>query len=1033
MEKKIRVLFATKTEENMSRLSGFIRAAGYTGQNIYVNAEQFLVSDFTYDCDAIILDCTEVDLTEKVRSRITSSVRMNAGIPFVLVVKGEEQVKCFDNEDLVCFEVIPSYDIDILIYLIRRLLSEAVIYKKLLAAKNEHGREKERLVTTLASIGDGVITTDIEGNITFMNRVAEDLTGWSIREAKGKSIDTVFKIIDKTTNAPMESPFLTTIETGEKYGLRRSTVLVSKNGNEFFVSASSSPIRDIKGNITGLVAVFRDITRHKMLEDSLIKSKDYYLTLFENFPALIWRADTDRTFNYFNKMWLDFTGRTLEQEKGSGWIEGAHPEDVQMILKVFNDAFEERRSFETEYRLRNKNGQYRWILSIGRPFYDLENQFSGFIGACFDITERKIAEEGLSRYQLLSRKANDIILFADIDGFVIEANDAAIHAFGYRKEDILGRSIFYLINPDPNLPIGTPSYNTDAGGIYYEATAYRNDGSTFAAEVSMQATEIGNSKVLMAILRDTTERKRINEELKRAKETAEAANRAKSEFLANMSHEIRTPLNGITGMIDLTLLTDLTEEQKDNLSTAKECALALLNLINDILDIAKIEAGKLSIENINFSVAELVGQAVKPHILKAREKGLEFRYKVDDRIPQTLSGDPNRLKQVINNLLSNAIKFTDSGEVKLEANMVSGDDYNVIIGFKVSDTGIGITDEDMKKLFISFTQIDSSQTRKHGGTGLGLSISKQLVEKMGGSIWAESVKGKGSSFYFTVKLGVGHLTEDIFGDTLPVNDTRGSLEILLAEDDKVNQTVIARMIREAGHNITIADNGKEALEVLNSRQIDVVLMDIQMPEMDGIETTRRIREAEAGTSKHIPIIAVTAYALKGDKEKFLSLGMDAYISKPIRMDALLDIIKEAVEKPVIREYRSVVPDGDGINTSEKNDTDSFIIEYANRAGPVLVEIKENMDKLEYWYEKLNQAEIEKYTLKIKKLAAESGITQLKSSIFKALLAARRGDTDGSFISFSKARKEFLEYMDGIDQMKINSEGRIDGEDTHSGG
>jgi PAS domain S-box-containing protein len=297
LEKEIKVLFAIKTEEYMSRLSEFFRTAGYMTQNIYVNAERFLVSvDLTYDCDVIILDCTEVDLTEKVRSRITSSVKMNAGIPFVLVVKGEEQVKCFDNEDLVCFEVIPSYDIDILIYLIRRLLSEAVIYKKLLAAKNEHGREKERLVTTLASIGDGVITTDIEGNITFMNRVAEDLTGWSFGESRGKPIDTVFKIIDKTRNVPMESPFLNTIKKGEKYGLKRSTVLVSKNGNEYFVSASSAPIRDIKGNITGLVAVFRDITRHKKLEDSLIKSKDYYLTLFENFPALIWRADTDRTF-----------------------------------------------------------------------------------------------------------------------------------------------------------------------------------------------------------------------------------------------------------------------------------------------------------------------------------------------------------------------------------------------------------------------------------------------------------------------------------------------------------------------------------------------------------------------------------------------------------------------------------------------------------------------------------------------------------------------------------------------------------------
>ncbi|MGI6622072.1 MAG: PAS domain S-box protein [Acetivibrionales bacterium] len=1034
MEKEIRVLFATKTEEYMSRLAEYIRAAGYKTLNTYVNADRFLLSaDFTYDYDVIILDCTGFDPTSNETNRIASLLKKNAGIPFVLILESNAHFEFSDDAGFTCFEIIPASDISILKYIIKRLLSEACLYKKLLAAREESGKEIERLITTLASIGDGVITTDIEGRITFMNRVAGDLTGWDHREARGQSIDTVFKIIDKNTNTPMESPFLTTIETGEKSGLKRSTVLVSKDGNEYYVSASSSPIRDNQGIITGLVAVFRDITRHRNLEDNLIKSKDYYLTLFESFPALIWRADINKKFNYFNKMWLDFTGRTLEQESGSGWVEGVYPEDAQQMLKVFNDAFDERRSFETEYRLKNRNGQYRWILNIGRPFFDLENQFSGFIGACFDITERKIAEEGLSRYQLLSQKANDIILFADINGFVIEANDAAVHAFGYQKEQLLGRSIFYLINPDPSLPIGAPSYHTDAGGIYYEASAYRNDGSTFTAEVSMQATEIGNSKVLMAILRDTTERKRINEELKKAKESAEAANRAKSEFLANMSHEIRTPLNGMTGMIDLTLLTDLTEVQRDNLLTAKECALTLLNLINDILDFSKIEAGKLTIEDINFNMEELVGQAVKPHILKANEKGLQFSCELDDNIPETLIGDPYRLKQVINNLLSNAIKFTDSGEVKLEARIISGNDDYVTAEFKVSDTGIGIKNEDMKKLFISFTQVDSSHTRKYGGTGLGLSISKQLVEKMGGSIWVESIKGKGSTFYFTIKLGVGKSAEDAPDDALQADNTREPLEILLAEDDKVNQIVIGRMVNEAGHKITVADNGKEALEALNSRKFDVILMDIQMPEMDGIETTRRIREKEAGTNRHIPIIAVTAYALKGDKERLLSLGMDAYISKPIRMDALLKTIKTVVEKPTMQEYRKNGSGAGESDTSDQYDTGSFLLEYARRAGPVLLEINENINRLEYFYKRRDQAEIEKYAHKIKKLSAEISIPLLKSTIFKAELAARRGDITESFKYFSKARKELSDYMNEIDLKKNKCEGRMYHEDTYSGG
>ena len=639
-----------------------------------------------------------------------------------------------------------------------------------------------------------------------------------------------------------------------------------------------------------------------------------------------------------------------------------------------------------------------------------------------DITESKIAEEGLIRYKLLSQNVNDMILFANIDGYVIEANDAAVQAFGYEKEDLLGKAIFYLVSPDPKSPVGAPYYRSKAGGIYYEATAYRGDGSTFIAEVSMQGTETDDGKVLMAILRDATERKRINEELKQAKETAEAASHAKSEFLANISHEIRTPLNGMLGMLDLTLMTGLTKEQRDNLITAKECAGTLLNLINDILDFSKIEAGKLNMECISFNIRELIEQTSKPHIIKAQEKGLSFKYLVDGRIPQAVNGDPYRLKQVINNLAGNAVKFTDTGEVNLSARLIAKSGEYVELEFLISDTGIGIAPEDIGRLFDTFSQVDSSHTRKYGGTGLGLAISRQLVEKMGGSIGVESIKGKGSTFHFTVKLGIGVPISGTAKEAPPIKKTRNPIRILLVEDDKVSQMVITQMIRETGHMITTANNGVEALRMLKEQNTDVVLMDVQMPEMDGIETTRRIRREEESTGRHIPIIALTAHALPGDKEKFLSLGMDGYISKPVQIKSFLDTIQDVTEKLVKRQKagnKYQAPDG---SNEDNPGSDEFMQEYSKSIEPLLIEIIESIDRLEHSFHSDDLDAVERYALKIKRLSLEISAPAVKNAAFKVELAARRGDITEAARLFAKVKGEFGKYRNQIKVLgKINNE------------
>jgi len=773
---------------------------------------------------------------------------------------------------------------------------------------------------------------------------------------------------------------------------------------------------------TSYLLVIDDISQYKQLEETILRSKDFYISLFDNFPALIWRTGLDAKCDYFNKNWLEFTGRTMEQEAGDGWTKGAHSEDVEMRFRIFSEAFAAREPFEMAYRLMNRDGEFRWINDIGRPFYDIDGKFAGYVGACFDITERKIAEEGLRRYQLLSENANDIILFADINGDVIEANDAAIRAYGYEKEELLSKSIFYLINPDTRSPVGAQPYQSNARGIYYEATAYRKDGSTFTAEVSMQGTEIGSSKVLMAILRDVTERKRINEELKQAKESAEAANHAKSEFLANMSHEIRTPLNGMIGMIDLTLLTGLTQEQKDNLGTAKECVGTLLNLINDILDFSKIEARKLTIEHVAFNIEDLLAQTVKPHVISAQGKGLLLRHIFDSETSKVVNGDPYRLKQVLNNLVGNAVKFTESGEVDVSIKSISKSNEQTELEFRISDTGIGIAAEDIDSLFNSFSQVDTTHTRKYGGTGLGLAISKQLVEIMGGSIWVKSIKGSGSTFCFTVKLGIGKMSSCIVKTVVPVIKTEHPLKILLVEDDRINQLVITRMLKEIGHKVVSANNGKEALLILDGEIFNVILMDIQMPEMDGIETTKRIRGREEITGDHIPIIALTAYALQGDRDKFLSIGMDGYISKPIQINSFLDTLEKISDGLLKPQAAGTTYKFEIDNGEDEYGIKEFKTEYSESIESILKNIEVNIKQLKYAFERKDLSSVERYAHVVKKLSLEISAHSLKTAAFKVELASRRGNIMEAEEHYNLIMGEFLKYKEQIESFKQNSLG-----------
>ncbi len=438
------------------------------------------------------------------------------------------------------------------------------------------------------------------------------------------------------------------------------------------------------------------------------------------------------------------------------------------------------------------------------------------------------------------------------------------------------------------------------------------EGAYQAVNVLPVRNPEGEVSMVAEFIRDVTSTRLMERELRVAKEAAEAADKAKSDFLASMSHEIRTPMNGVLGMLDLALDTDLSEEQREYLEAAQNSAESLLSLINDILDFSKIEAGMVELDVQAFRLRKRLSALSTMFVHRAAEKGVEFSIEVEDFVPDSLEGDPMRLRQVLVNLIGNALKFTEKGSIRLIVRSVLAEGEDVVLEFTVRDTGVGIERKYLESIFDRFVQADASITRRYKGTGLGLAISKRLVDLMEGDMAVESEPGKGSAFRFTARFARGVLEEEASASREPLPKLpSGSVRVLLAEDHPINRLFLEKYLRKLGCVVFSVKDGTEVLPALRTGEYDIVLMDIAMPRMDGIEATRQIRAAhDSRVPSSIPVIAMTAHAMAGDREYFLEQGLDDYVGKPVNTDNLRSVLLKYVPGlgPASRASASAAPD-----------------------------------------------------------------------------------------------------------------------------
>jgi PAS domain S-box-containing protein len=761
-----------------------------------------------------------------------------------------------------------------------------------------------------------IISTAPDGLIRTFNAGAERLLGYQAAEVIGRlsllslhdptELAQIMAEIHDEADDSVNSDFEALVARARR-GLpdEQEWSYIRRDGSRFPVLLSVTALRGAHHEISGFLFTGRDITDRKTAERALLESRERFRELYDHAPVGYHELDSQGRIIQVNRTELEMLGyEASEMLRHYAWEFAEDQEAARRMITARLAGAEAPHSYEMICRSRNGN-----LIEALLQEQLVKNEAGRIVAirvALQDISQRRREEQARARLTALLEATSDYISISRPDGRVYYANRAFCALLGVSDRDDLSQFRASDIYPLWALPVFTHEILPAAisnGAWQGESALLNHEGEEVPVSqvvLAHKATD-GRVEFISTIARDITETKRVQAELEQAMVAAEAASRSKSEFLANMSHEIRTPLNGIIGMTELALDTELQPEQRRYLERVRSSADALLALINDILDFSRIEAGRLDLEEIDFRLRENLADTLALLELRAEEKGLKLACQVERDVPDALIGDPGRLRQIIINLVSNAIKFTHAGSVTLSVETESFSENEVTLHFTVTDTGIGIPPEKQKLIFDPFTQADSSTTRRYGGTGLGLSICSKLTAMMEGRIRVESEVGRGSAFHFTARFRPGTAVMDSPREAVSQRATPPravGLRILLAEDNEINQEVAVALLQKHGHSVTVAENGLKAISAWEKKEFDLILMDVQMPEMGGFEATAAIREREAQQGLRIPIFALTAHAMKGDRERCLAAGMDGYLTKPIQMREFLAAI-EALKAQLI--------------------------------------------------------------------------------------------------------------------------------------
>ncbi len=915
---------------------------------------------------------------------------------------------------------------------------------------------KERYQDLLEQMPDGIYRSTPEGRFIAVNSAFVQMLGYESREEVMKLYiprDLYFSPEEReAVNQPLaakDDPETTMIR------------LKKKDGSELWVEDHGRAVCDEEGNILHYEGVLRDVSDRWQAEEALRENEAILRATLESTADGILAVDekgkVSLSNSRFAEMWR-IPADLLQSRDDSTLLEYVLDQlvDPQAFVSKVQQLYKSsEESFDT---IHFKDGRIfeRYSCPLMRNF-----TIAGRVWSFRDVTTRKKAEEALreseEKYKSIVENTSDVIMLTQPDGIIAYLSPACKRVLGWDPEDLVGRQP-WIIHPDDLDRVKQMHFEalTGLSEMNFEYRIVTKSEETKWISHSWRPIHSnGELHMVISVIRDITERMLVQQALEKAKEAAETANRAKSEFLANMSHEIRTPMNGIIGMTELALDTALTPEQEEYLQLVKISADSLLYLLNDILDFSKIEAGKLEMEEINFGLRDSIDGLMKTLAIRAYEKQIELLYDIPNSIPDALTGDPDRLRQIVMNFVGNAIKFTSEGEVVLNVELHTDEtpgetnserEQELTLHFTILDTGIGIETKQQETIFNAFEQADGTITRKFGGSGLGLAISKQLVELMGGRIWLESEYGKGSKFHFTARFGIQETQDQTPIQELPSNlhglrtlvvddnytnrrilegmlthvgmkpfavkgakeailemtraydsgeayrlvildaqmpntdgfslarwilqspefnntaitmlsssgdgelrtrcnnngissylrkpvkqselrdeiiqvlgmrstpvqpqaptassatgavpshgESQKSLRVLLVEDNAINQKLVKRLLEKRGHSVVFTSEGEKALELLDNLNFDFILMDIQLTNMNGFETTAEIRRKEEGTGRHIPIIAMTAHANAKDRERCLEVGMDGFISKPIHAPELDETIKSVLQ------------------------------------------------------------------------------------------------------------------------------------------